>query len=264
MKIYADILLAINFSMDLISLFITSAVMRRRPHKKRMLVSAGIGGIYGVFAVVLPMNAVLSAIIGVLVSFLMCMIAFYEKSIKRLTALYIIYWGTSACLGGFMSILYSFLNKILAEYIKNYSYTQAYTGARFFIVVAIAVLISIILGKFFTSEKEIKEVRLSATINEKCFEIKGLCDSGNLLTEPISGKCVILVTEKSQLGKEICKIDDIYKRYIPFSSVGGKGMIKGVVPSSIKIEGIERTAIVAPVSTNDFAGYEACIPMSLV
>ena len=110
MKIYADMLFAINFSMDLVSLFITASIVRRKIHKKRMLISSAIGGLYGVLEVILPLSPVISAILGILVSFLMCFIAYFEKSIKRFTAMYVIYWGVSASLGGFMSVLYSFLN----------------------------------------------------------------------------------------------------------------------------------------------------------
>ncbi|MBO5374227.1 MAG: sigma-E processing peptidase SpoIIGA [Clostridia bacterium] len=264
MKIYADMLFAINFSMDLISLFICASIVHKRVHKKRVLASAVIGGIYGVIEVIMPSNAIASAFLGVSVAFLMCFISFYQGSIKRLIGMYILYWGCSACLGGIMSVLYSFLNKLLAEYIENYSYTQAYTGARFFVIASLAVILSIILGRFFSREKEIIEVEIIAQVNTKTFEAKGICDSGNLLREPISGKSVILVSEKSQIGQEINKIADVFKRYIPYNSVGGGGILKGVLPKSIKINGTERSAIIAPVSQKDFAGYEACVPISLV
>ena len=264
MKIYADVLFAINFSMDLISLFITSLILRRKASKKRFLLSAAMGGLYGVLAVILPLNTITSGIFSVIVSLIMCYISFFEKSIKRLTGLYIIYWGASACLGGIMSVLYSFLNKLLAEYIENFSYSNVYTGARFFVVAILSILISIILSRFFTTEKSIKFAKISVKIDKKEFELNALCDSGNLLTEPISGKSVILVSEKSDLANEINKIPDIYKRYIPFSSVGGEGMIKGVLPKLLIVNGVQRDAIIAPISKRDFAGYEACVSMALV
>lgn len=264
MKIYADVLFAINFSMDFISLFITAVLLKRRVHKLKILISASLGGLYGVLSVIFPLGAVVSAILGVLVSFFMCVIAFMEKSIKRLAGIYLIYWGISAVLGGLMSVLYSFLNKLLAEYIESYSYTSVYTGARFFIVASLAILASIALSRVFSNEKAIKSVVVDIVLKDDSYRVDALCDSGNLLTEPISGKSVILVSADSKIGRKIEKIEDIYKRYIPYSSVGGEGMIKGVVPISISINGEERTAIVAPISNKSFAGYEACVPLSLV
>lgn len=264
MKIYADMLFAINFSMDLVSLFITASIVRRKIHKKRMLISSAIGGLYGVLEVILPLSPVISAILGILVSFLMCFIAYFEKSIKRFTAMYVIYWGVSASLGGFMSVLYSFLNKILAKYIEDYNYTTVYTGARFFIIVSLSILLSVLVGRFFTFEKEIESVIIKANIEGEEYSFSALCDSGNLLKEPISGKSVILVSSNTPVGQKITEMPDIFKRYIPYSSVGGKGLLKGVLPNSISVNGSEISAIIASVDKNDFAGFDACIPTSLI
>lgn len=264
MKIYADVLFAINFSMDLISLFVTSLILQRKAHKKRFLISSVIGGLYGVVSVIYSINTIASGITGAIVSLIMCKISFAENSIKRLIGIYIIYWGSSACLGGFMSAFYSFLNKLLSEYIKEYTYDNAYTSAKFFVIAILSVLISIILGRSLNTEKNIKSVQINVSFNGKAFETIALCDSGNLLTEPISGKSVILVSENSKLGMEISKFSDIYKRYIPFSGVGGEGMLKGILPESIIVDGIERNAIIAPISRKDFGGYEACISTSLI
>lgn len=263
-KIYVDMLFAINFSMDLISLYITASIMRKKVFKKRMLASAIIGGVYGVLSVIWNLSAVFSAILSVFVSLLMCFVSYYEKNIKRLTGIYVVYWGISACLGGFMSVLYSFLNKLLSEYIKNYSYTQVYTGARFFVILAISIIASMLFGRFFSTEKEIRSASIDVIINEKSFSVNALCDSGNLLTEPLSGKGVVLVSLETALGAEIESVPDIYKRYIPYTSVGAEGIIKGVLPKSIKINGEEKNAIIASVSKKSFAGYEACVPKSLV
>ncbi len=264
MKIYADMLFAINFSMDFVSLFITASIVRRKIYKKRMLIASAIGGLYGVFEVILSVGPIISAILAIVSSFLICFVAYFKKSIKRFTAMYVIYWGVSACLGGFMSVLYSFLNKILAQYIENYTYTTVYTGARFFIISALAILISVLLGRFFTAEKEIKSAQIMVKIENEEFSLVGLCDSGNLLREPISGKSVILISENSAIGRKILEMPDIFKRYIPYSAVGGEGLLKGIAPSLIRVNGVEKSAIIASIDKKDFAGYEACVPASLV
>lgn len=264
MKIYADMLFAINFSMDFISLFITASIMRRKIHKKRTLLASAIGGLYGVFEIICSFKPWVSALLAVLVSILMCFIAYFEKSIKRFVGMFVVYWGVGACLGGFMSVFYSLLNKLLADYINDYTYNKVYTGARFFIVSALAILISMLLGRFFTNEKQIKSVPIEIIVKDRSFSITALCDSGNLLTEPISGKAVVLVCNETELGKEILSTPDIYKRYIPYTGVGGEGMLKGIIPKTIKINGLERVAVVASIEKKDFAGYEACVPMSLV
>lgn len=163
-----------------------------------------------------------------------------------------------------MSVLYSFLNDLLSEYIENYSYEEVYTGARFFIILALAIIASIAFGRIFSKEKSISSVQINVTMEEKEYSLTALCDSGNLLNEPISGKAVILVTEKSELGTKINTIPEIFKRFIPYKSAGGGGMLKGIIPQKIVINEQECSAIIAPISNTDFAGYEACVPASLI
>ena len=264
MKIYADMLFAINFSMDFISLFVTATVLKRKIHKKRTLIASVIGGLYGVLEIICSFKPIISAFLAITVSVLMCFVAYYEKNPKRFAGICILYWGVGACLGGFMSLFYSLLNRILADYIKNYSYSEVYTGARFFIISALAILVSMVLGRLFNKEKNIKSTRIDVVLNKKSFNLTALCDSGNLLTEPISGKAVVLVSSETMLGKEIASSPDIRKRYIPYYGVENEGMLKGVVPEKILINGSEKTAVVASIENKNFAGYEACAPMSLV
>ena len=264
MTVYVDVLFAVNFSMDFISLFICAVVMKRKIYKWRMLLAAAIGGIYGVFEVLCTMHALIAAIVAVLVSFIMCFVAYYEKSIKRFTLMYIMYWGVSATLGGVMSLLYNFLNKILAEQIKNYSFAKVYTGARFFIIASLTAIVSMLFGRFYSSKKDVKHAHLEIKMDGKIYEFDALCDSGNMLIEPISGKSVILVTKSSDIGRAIGNVSPKSRRYIPYSAVGGDGVITGALPEYAKIDGSMADAVIAPIEKKNFAGYEAIVPLSLV
>ncbi len=264
MKIYVDMLFAINFSMDFVSLFLTLKLLHKPLYKKRILASSALGGFYGVFDVLASQAPPMSLLTSVLVSFLMCFICFKEGNKRRFIGAYAVYWGVSACLGGFMSLLYSFLNKTLAEYIERHSYTTVYNGARFFIISAISIIASLLLSRALNNERQIEVAEVFVEYSGKSFTFKGLCDSGNLLTEPFSGKAVILVTNQTQLGKEIEALADIYKRYIPYDGVGGHGFVKGIKPQVIKINNEERSAIIAPINKKEFGGYEACVPMMLI
>ena len=91
MKIYADILFAINFSMDFISFFITSMIMRRKINKKRILLASAFGGIYGVVDILLNLDTIISIVVSVLSSLIMCLIAYHEKTIRRFIGMYIVH-----------------------------------------------------------------------------------------------------------------------------------------------------------------------------
>ena len=264
MTLYIDVLFAINFSMDFLSLFITKMILHKKIYKARILIASVIGGIYSVVEILMPLNAVIRAIINVLLSFVMCIIALKESKASRITVSLIIFWAVSSSLGGIMSIIYNFMNSILYEYISNYSYETAYNGARFFIIISLTIIISMIFTRIFSKKSQAREASVVVFLNGRKYMLSGLCDTGNLLTEPITGRAVILVSESNALSREITKMDELKKRYIPYQTIEFKGMLKGVVPKSIFVNDKEINAIIAPIKSNSFAGYDALIPGCLV
>lgn len=264
MTLYIDVLFAINFSMDFLSLYLTSVILHKRLYKSRILISSLIGALYGVIEIIININVVLGAIINLAISIIMCVITFKKSSFGRLLVSLILFWGASASLGGIMTLLYNFINKIFYEFIEEYSYTEIYSGARFFIIASLSLLIALIISRIYSSKKDVKEVEACVIYKKEIYKSKGICDSGNLLKEPISGKCVILVSKNSLLGTAIENEQEIKKKYIPYSVVNGEGILKGIVPDKIIINNNEVTAIVATIDNSNFREYDMIVPSSLI
>ena len=263
MIVYADILFAVNFSMDFISLFITFTFLNKKINKARILIASSVGGVYGVLDLLLSLNPIIGIVLNITVSFLMCAIVYNEKSIRRFFSFYVIYIGISLTLAGFMSVFYSFLNKILSKYILEYTYEKAYNGARFFIISSLSIILAIIFGRVFTKEKVILHTELEVELKTGKYKLEALCDTGNTLKDVLTGKNVILVTKECTLGRDIESIPDIYKKYIPYQATNNKGILKGIIPKKILIDGKNIDAIIAPVENKSFAGYDGCIPYAL-
>ncbi len=262
--LYADVLFAINFSMDFLALFICSMILHLKVTRKRIILSALLGGAFGVIEVILPMNQVISILLSLFVSLFMCLIAYKKCTRKRLFISYIMFWAVSASLGGVMSLSYSLLNRLFQDVIFKYSPSGAYNGARFLIIASITAIVSIIFSKIFSSKKDITSAEIVVVIDKIEYKMEAFCDSGNMLSDPILSKPVILVTEFCKLGEIILAKDDYKKRLIPYSDVSGGGILKGVIPESVKVGNNLVDAIVAPIETKDFAGYEALVPAKLV
>ena len=264
--LYADVLFVINFSMDFLALFLTSYLMHRRVHKFRIILASSIGAIYSILEMVLQLNSIISVLLTIITSILLCLVGFKEKKIKHFIGMLLVFWGISATIGGIMSLLYTFLNKVLQEYILDLKIEEAqlYNGARFFIIASISVIAAIIFGKIFSAKSSVIEVDLQVKINNKIYKLRGLCDSGNILTEPITGKRVILVSDKSEIGRVINSFPEHKKRYIPYNTIDGGGLIRGITPQEIHIKDKEVIAIIATVNKEDFNGLEALVPGSMV
>ena len=121
-----------------------------------------------------------------------------------------------------------------------------------------------LFGKLYSAKKDMRQAHIEVKICGNTYGLEALCDSGNMLTEPISGKSVILVTKESNIGKALENIPIKLRRYIPYSAVGADGIIIGALPEYVKIDGSTADAIIASVEKKNFAGYEAIVPLSLV
>jgi stage II sporulation protein GA (sporulation sigma-E factor processing peptidase) len=262
--LYIDVLFAINFSMDFISLFLTNLILRKKVYKARMLISSLLGALYGALELLISTDIITGLIYNIIISALMCLIAFKYDSLVRFLASLTLFWGASASLGGIISVLYNFINKIFYEFISEYSYNQVYSGVRFFIVASLSILCALIINKLILKKREYMEVKIEIKYKDNKFNLIGLCDTGNLLKEPISGRNVILISKNSLLGNMIENEKEFKKRYIPYKTVNSQGIIKGIIPDSIKLNNKEVTAIIAPVENDMFSGEEALVPSSLL
>lgn len=88
------------------------------------------------------------------------------------------------------------------------------------------------------------------TENGENIELKALLDTGNLLTDPVSGKPVSVVEEKEALRQWLIKYPQKYK-IIPYHSIGNEhGVLEGIVIDELIIEiknkkKVEKNAIIA-------------------
>lgn len=262
--LYADVLFAINFSMDFLALFFTSALLHIKLKKIRILLGSFFGAAYGIVQVFVDMNIIAKLIISLVVAIVMVTISFTEIHTKRILTASILYLFVSMMLGGIMTLIYTFLNSVLSEFLHNYTNEQTYNGARLFVIIALTAIASLIFSRILMSRKGVKVATVLICIGGKSFSLKGLCDSGNLLTEPFTGKCVILVTKNSGVGKSIDEISELHKKYIPYKDVTGTGMLKGIIPDRIYINDNLVSAVVAVSKNDGFNGYDALVPSALL
>lgn len=264
MVLYADVLFAINFSMDFFALFITSRIFHRKIFRIRIIIASLIGAIYGILDVTIKLNIVINLVLSVIVVTVMIKICFNDKKIRQLVIMSALYMFVSATLGGIMSMLYTFFNRVMSELISDYTYETTYASARKVIIFGLTLLVAIILVRIFSEKRGKKSVMSKVIIKEKVYELSCLCDSGNLLKDPFSGRSVMLVSKTSKIGQEIESIEDIYKRYIPYKDVNGEGLLKGILPKQIIINDTVVDTVIATVENRDFGGYDALISSELV
>ncbi len=269
-EIYADIFFLINFSMDFICLFLTGLILGKKTKIRRFVLGAALGGVYSVISLFIDLSSPLRFIITILSAFIICFSVFGNfhspKNVLFPTFLFI---SVSFFMGGALTYLYSSLGKY---------FTKAQSEQDLSILLLPA---SLICGVLSYVVSRISQKRLSAkrfdivvvTEKECCFS--ALCDSGNLLCEPISRLPVIILSKKASLNYiksgiftpyEAAKYPEVSGkiRIIPAKSAFSQGMLTGFIPQGVLIEGKTKKCCIAFSENEDFGGCDCLVPTVLL
>ncbi len=244
-KIYIEIVFLENFIVDLLILFLASLLTGSKKRWGRFAASASMGGIYACavfgasgFEVSFPAKAAVSA--------LMCFTAYYAKNErsfwKNVCAFYITsfvfagaIYGITYCFGASGS----FGGAIAVRPPASYIIIGLGVGA------AAAGIFSRVRKR--TIERESKTVTINAVYKERAVPLKAFVDTGNMLTEPLSGLGVVFVSTaaaKELLGKDTldllnCRGSPLTEkmRIIPAMTAAGPGLFYGIEIDGVTLKG---------------------------
>ena len=189
-EVYADLLFLVNFSMDFLGFYLCARLLHRPLSLWRGVLASALGGVYAVAVLFLTVGKVPAFLLDALVCVALCAVAMagrHEKwkSLLRLCALYLL---ISVLLGGAMTLLYSQLNRIpgLTDRVSE----EGLSTWLFFGLAVVSAVLTALWGRCFKRTTH-KRVDVIVEQGGNSVRLAGLCDSGNLLRDPISGKVVI-------------------------------------------------------------------------
>ncbi len=267
-EIYGDIYILVNFTMDYIALYITSRILKRRAGKARMIISALIGAVYALLLLVYSGNSLISFILTLFSGGLLTYIAFGKKGF---ITTYLIYIMSSFLLGGTMTLIFSLLRKIM----PGISFSGNAARGGFFIAAVICFFLSLIFSRLSEKCHSKSVCSVSTEISGVTISEQALCDSGNLLREPISGLPVVILcnslSNKILHGKKSDSDDVIMNdlsneriRIIPSKMSGDdSGMLMAVIPRHFYVDGVDMMCAVAFGKNEDFGGFRVLVPESI-
>lgn len=286
--IYGDVLFIVNFSMDFLSLYITSKLLHKSAGVFALVFSACIGALYGVISIFQSGNVILNALINLAVAMLMCYILFGFGSILSHIRNTIVFYSVSFLLGGAMTALYTLINNGLAgrNIVINGNNHTLYADipiSAFAVIAVISVIFSYICGFILKRKASQKNAKIKITYKNKTIELEGLCDTGNLLCEPAGGLSVAVCAydklepilpigvrplfREAKIGLLEFADQEFAKRVriIPVSHVGGKGILIGLIPDRVEINGEDKKLCIACTNdTKSFGEKECIIPASVL
>ena len=234
MAVYADVLVIINYAVNLVVLLACAKILGRAKKRWRLRAAALFGAL-GALVIFLPFYGFWSQMIWkCLLSVGMAGIAFGFRPYRRfLKALFIIFCAGWVFAGFLLMCAFFWMpEKVLF-----------YNGAIYFDVSIVSLLLGItgayaavlLLERLLggrTPEKAFYGVTVYE--NGKTVAFKALADTGNSLKEPFSGAPVMVCDPKTISG--IRPADAHRFRLIPCVTVSGEGVLDGFCPERLVLD----------------------------
>lgn len=254
--VYADLFFLINFSMDFLCFFLTAKILNRRLSLIRALFGSAVGGVYANLVLLWALPRVPELILDLMLCFLMCALVYPRRREWHELPLYtVVYAAVSMTLGGFMTALFYLFNQSgLGTPPEESTGSDSLSVWVLAILAAVSAVLTLLGGKFFTRRTSRRFADVTVTYNGKSVRLSALCDSGNLLREPISGKpCIVADAEalRSLLPPDVRRaaasgraealetigIERIGRiRLVPARTATGEGMLIAFRPDAVTLE----------------------------
>lgn len=262
--VYADVLFAVNFAMDFLALYLTGRFLRRESAPIRLLAAAGLGGAYGVAALFLEGYPPVGALIHLAVSLLLCYVA-YGMPILGTTALF---YGISCLLGGAMTALWTGINRLRGKTPGLSPEPEIGSDTRISAVWLAVLALLCGVGACVTAgiarrRRMAEEADYQLFFQDTRLRGRGIVDSANFLTEPMSGYPVIVLpcaegkkllpsslyaacTENALRAIPALPPDYARRvRLVPMVSAGGSCILAVVKPDRCEVDGVACPVFVA-------------------
>ena len=250
--VYIDLFFIINFSMDFLCFFLASSLLSRKFNIGRTILASLLGGVYACVDLFLAIGGVWGVLLDITACLLMSIVAIRKKgNLREVLEYSLVFTACSILLGGAMTALFSLFNKIGLD--KLLGSEDDSDGISVWLFAALAVvggLISFLGGRCFKKKGSRLNGKIELTFDKKTVILSALCDSGNLLTDPMTSKpCIVAdrLSAEAILPYDIAlfirsgggsaeSLSRANIRVIPAQTVNGSGMLYAMKFDKIRID----------------------------
>ncbi len=264
--IYADTMFAINLIINYLVLLASAKLCALQVRRIRLGLSAALGGAYSVLTLVVPFFQ--HPVVKISVGIIMAMLAFGGK--KNFLRIALTVFGVSAAFAG---IVYGI------TLMTGGNTNGSYIFVSFRMLILSFGICYFVISFFFRRAARVsaETVKISVEYKGKVSRFTALKDTGHSLSDPITGKPVLITDIEAMIPLFDKSILAILKksavsalpelgssfRLIPYSAVGVQnGMLAAFKPDSVKLDGIvirDCLIAVSPTPVSDGGAYSALI-----
>ncbi len=262
--IYGELLFVENLIINYFILELSSKICGAAATKRRLIIGAVVGAIYSFVFFIPTMHFLYSTMMKILFSCFIIVITFSPNHFRFFSKLLVSFYGSSFALGGLIlaGLYFTDMNGLLKNnifYIRDLSYLKV------IVLACCGYFMMIYLAKLFRKRilKNELYAKIQIEVDGKKTTVKGIIDTANFLTDPIS-KMPVIVIEYAVLKDFLPEVfqdiltdgivlneipENIYEigwgrrlRFIPYTSLGAKnGMLIGIKPDAVCIQKDQRS-----------------------
>lgn len=264
--IYIDVLFLINFIINICIIVCTGSVLRLPCRHMRVCAAAAVGALYSCLIFIGDFGALTSAAMRIAFALLIVMTAFGICKLRQLIKRSLVFFGLTVALGICTLALLYFTNMgiRLGGVVKNGVFYFNIPIWFMLISCAVSYIAIILLQKIFKKSAARSYARITLNHLGKTVELKALVDTGNMLSDPFTGRKVLIAeagavsplfdfdTEKT-FNEGFENLPEGF-RLIPFSSIGKEnGLLAAFVPDKISVENAVKNNIITAVFTGSLS-----------
>ncbi len=264
--VYIDVLFLINFTVDYLALYLTGKILRLPLYRWRLIVVSLVGALYALWALLWCRYYVVLLSSALCVCMAGTWFAYPSAKPTHLVRNAFLFGAICAILGGSVSLLYRMLTHILG------GATMHDNGIKvlvFTLLTAVSGMLIALGNHLLTDVRGTKSVNVSIDIDGRNTRFHLFVDTGNLVREPVSGKCVIFLSRtaaRRAYGErmESTAFHPERRRVVMLDWGGEKRLIFSILPDRVEADGKVVDAYVAIMPQNTLRQYDGIFPASLL
>lgn len=264
--IYIDVLFLVNLIINICLIVCTGSVLKLPCKVLRVSGASAVGALYSCLVFIGDFGALTSVAMRVAFALLIILTAFGMCKIRQLIKRALVFFGLTVGLGVCTLALLYFTDMgiKLGGVVKNGIF-YFNIPIWFMLTACVGAYIAItLIQKLMKKSTARSYARITLSHLGRTVELKALVDTGNMLSDPFTGRKV-LIAEANVLSplfdfntEERFKegFEDLPEgfRLIPFSSIGKEnGLLAAFVPDKVSVESAEKDNIITAVFTGNLS-----------
>lgn len=252
--IYIDLVIVINFIIDILLLISVDLLLKRRAKFKRIVIASLLGSLSTLLLFYITSSIIL-LLFKLLISIFMVIISFKYESFNQFKDNIVWLYIISIILGGSIYLL----NNQIALINNGLVFSESGFKINLFIL---SIISPIIVFKYIKYQKNFKNTyseTYDVNIYYKGTKVTstGFLDTGNKLKDPYFGRPIILV------NKELIK-KEVNTFYVPYNTVNKEGLLEVFKPDKVIINEKINRRILIGLSDVNLNGIKIILNMEVI